>query len=75
MKNYKLPIIDIPKGNYCYTVIDNDFNIIDEIPIKLCPYWVRTNSGAKCNLLNKESIKGDILLIWDQVKECGINLE
>ena len=67
-------INEIPKGYYCYS-IDTSREIIDNtFPIKLCPYWTRTKNGAKCLFIKCESSKDEgISLLWDQIKECGIN--
>lgn len=53
---------EIPHGYYCY----------DENGI--CPHWQKTENGALCNLLNEEHFTHCWNhLVWDQVKECGIN--
>lgn len=53
----------IPYGDYCY-----DKNGI-------CLHWKKTEQGASCLALNVESKKYQSFnLIWDQVKECGINV-
>ena len=57
----------IPKGGYCY-----DEN-------GLCPYWDMLKSQPKqmngyCHFLKCGDWEIDGLhLLWDQVKECGIN--
>ena len=56
---------EIPHGLYCYNTQTN-------VP---CPHWQAMPYGARCNLLKAESIKHTSLpdLIWDGMKECGIN--
>jgi|APGre2960657404_1045060.scaffolds.fasta_scaffold44349_2 hypothetical protein len=62
----------IPSGVYCYTYIDGkQVN---------CPYWGRDPSRPQqesgfCTFLNLrdwDDIPG-IPLLWDSIKECGIN--
>jgi len=69
--NNKLAIKDdnrqyiTPKGIYCY----------DEKGV--CPYWnLKTKYNGYCALLGIEDdeINGTSIL-WDQCKECGINIE
>ena len=56
----------IPKNtDYCYEII-NINQKTGKIKTKLCPYWSRNG----CSFL-KMNIK-DSILLWDQVKECGI---
>jgi hypothetical protein len=56
----------IPAGVYCY----------DE---KLCPFWDRHSEfdpqmNGYCHLLGKgDWMENGTMLLWDQVKECGIN--
>ena len=57
----------IPKGDYCY----------DENGI--CPYWdikldKPEQENGYCKYLNRGDWEVDYLsLLWDQVKECGVN--
>ena len=72
-KKYKLD--EIPKGDYCYTILSTSSN---EIKIKLCPYWSVDYTKPDqeygcCALLNIKDWEDDTLL-WDQVKECNINV-
>lgn len=59
----------IPKGIYCY-----DQNGI-------CPFWsqrkdVPHQESGYCSFLKIGDWESDHLsLLWDQVKECGINIE
>jgi hypothetical protein len=49
---------EIPQGYYCYD----------------CPHWHKTDKGAKCDYLNREDTRQCCFhLLWDKVKECGIN--
>lgn len=72
-----IDIHEIPRGDYCYTLLKPiQPTMVDGRPgwrIALCPYWERTDNGARCNLLNVVSEKYDENLVWDQVKICGIN--
>jgi hypothetical protein len=53
---------EIPVGVYCYGKGG------------VCPHWHRTEKGARCDILNEEHVAQCMFhLIWDQVKECGIN--
>lgn len=73
----------IPAGSYCYTPI----RMIEEpgrpprMKIKHCPYWghdfdkPRQQTGY-CALLGQGDWDPDPngpFLLWDQVKECGLN--
>lgn len=59
----------IPKGCYCY----------DQKGI--CPYWSKREDkpdqeNGFCSYLNRGDWDVEVLsLLWDQVKECGINDE
>lgn len=62
----------IPEGLYCYTYKDdNQCN---------CPYWLKNKTkpvkqDGYCSLLEYGDWFDDSLtLLWDQCKECGINL-
>jgi hypothetical protein len=49
---------EIPQGYYCHD----------------CPHWHKTDKGARCDYLNREDTKPCCFhLLWDKVKECGIN--
>ena len=64
----------IPPGDYCYTYDDNGRFII-------CPYWWKSDEHPEqengfCRYMNKGDWEFDHLsLLWDQVKECGVNLD
>lgn len=69
---------DIPKGHYCYSLID--ITEEGEIKMKTCPYWSNhsehgyQNSG-RCSFLNKNDWDSKpITHLWDRVKECDINM-
>lgn len=69
-----LVLDSVPKGDYCYIGFNNTF--------KVCPFWLTLKefpkqSNGYCTLMEA----GDFMtlgnngtsLLWDQVKECGIN--
>jgi hypothetical protein len=64
----------IPHGEYCYT--------IKKHKTKCCPFWELRKDrfyqqNGYCNYLQEgdwEAINHHSLL-WDQVKECGINID
>jgi hypothetical protein len=69
----------IPKGLYCYTLhsvtADGKFNMT------VCPYWSKnpdheSMDNGHCGYLEQGDweIEGTSLL-WDQCKECGINMD
>jgi len=60
----------IPQGLYCYGIHD------------LCPFWSLDHTqpyqmNGYCLYIGKGDweLQGIIPLLWDQVKECGINDE
>ena len=63
----------IPPGPYCYTHIDNIFCI--------CPYWEMRpdkeyQENGYCHFMEKGDWDfEDMSLLFDQCKECGINLD
>lgn len=70
----------IPKGIYCYTI--KNVEMTENGPIvhkNRCPYWSlnpnkESQDNGYCSFLNVgdwESPTGGLL--WDMVKECGIN--
>lgn len=65
---------NIPKGVNCYEIIDVDVKN-DEMVLDICPYWVKTENGAKCLFLNIECEDYNSEFdIWKQKKECNVNL-
>jgi len=66
----------IPKGCYCYTRLEYN-------KIKVCPYWSWSINPSKniqnnghCSYLDEGDWESPgRSLLWDQVKECGINME
>jgi hypothetical protein len=62
----------IPHGNYCY-----DYDEYGEF--RICPYWSiditkpYQNNGY-CSFLGEGDWNGRVSLLWDQCKECAINL-
>lgn len=71
----------IPRGHYCYTS-DEEKNANKDkddhaFYTKACPYWSTIRNGEEqsdgyCSFLEMgdDEIAG---LLWDQIKECGIN--
>ena len=60
----------IPEGFYCYTGWGDSF--------KPCPYWSRRENKPEqqngyCSFLDRSDWQEGLSLLWDQVKECGIN--
>lgn len=62
----------IPRGNYCYTRNDDD-------TVSLCPFWAlredkpHQENGYCSYMRSGDWNSDDLSLLWDQVKECGIN--
>lgn len=76
----------IPEGMYCYTPLEvpseaNGFSF----KVKPCPFWRLIEgeqeggepvSGGYCEYLKAGDLNEDgTMLLWDQVKECGIKRE
>ena len=66
----------IPKGDYCYKIIDVVPHPTDGVVIhtKRCPYWEMKKvfgyddeEEGYCTLIDLSDA-----LIWDQCKQCGI---
>jgi hypothetical protein len=69
---------EIPTGSYCYKVVEVSSTIDGKPVIKTetCPHWQKIDKGARCNLLKEDHYaQCPFHLVWDQVKECGINLD
>jgi hypothetical protein len=73
----------IPYGPYCYRLTsDNDTDEAPRIPRSaVCPYWSfredkpRQENGY-CGFMESGDWESEgMSLLWDQVKECGINQE
>jgi len=65
----------IPYGIYCYTSVGWEDGVYKVIP---CPYWSRRTDKPEqengyCSYLGVGDWDLHIGLLWDQVKECGIN--
>lgn len=81
-ENLKDPFV-IPPGPYCYTQKGDPIILdgIPRIPIQRCPYWSlredkpRQENGYCAFLERGDWEDGPLSLLWDQVKECGINSE
>lgn len=70
----------IPPGGYCYSITEapsaaNGFRL----KTRTCPYWSSDlqrdeQEGGYCSYLKRGDWEGPGLgLLWDQVKECGVN--
>lgn len=72
-KYYNNPEKYIPKGLYCYTRRDGK--------VHLCPFWDKDYSKPEqesgyCHYLKRGDWEEEgFSLLWDQVKECGVNDE
>jgi hypothetical protein len=71
----------IPYGDYCYERCHQNLNG-RAARIKPCPFWSRDpkkppQENGICKLLGlKDGVPDAPLgLLWDMVKECGINLD
>ena len=69
---------EIPKGDYCYSVVGYTSN---KLSISACPYWSMdisrpSQENGYCSYLRMGDWEFDSLsLLWDQVKECEVNLD
>lgn len=68
----------IPSGMYCYRVVSTDKHT-GHLNIHRCPYWVlrddkREMECGECTAFGIKDWEDDTLL-WDSVKECGVNEE
>lgn len=72
----------IPHSDYCYTVLEpptkkNNY----KMKIKPCPFYDKNptkpeQQNGYCHFLKAGDWEEDgAFLLWDMVKECGINLE
>lgn len=64
----------IPKGEYCYSRGENGEFVI-------CPFWdifvdLTDQENGFCHFLKEgDFTKNGTSLLWDQCKECGVNLD
>lgn len=71
----------IPHGLYCYELlrIENDERGRPIAKTKVCPYWdsdpnQESQSNGYCHYLEVGDWQNaGPFLLWDQVKECGVN--
>lgn len=65
----------IPKGMYCYEI--QSIHSSGRINTKICPYWQRVGKfNGKCHYLNIEDESSQMIThLWDQLKECNINMD
>ena len=63
----------IPVGPYCYEILEVEGM---KMHIRKCPHWELLGKGkARCNLLGiQDDDENTLGLLWDSVKECGINM-
>ena len=74
--DYPFCIALIPKGLYCYHRLvhyGEGRTLVD-----MCPYWCRRWSddeqeSAYCQYLGRGDDVEGVSLLWDCVKECGVN--
>lgn len=68
----------IPYGIYCYELISVSK---ERVKTNVCPYWHRDPTKPEqmngyCSYMDISDWEGDGFgLLWDMVKECGINEE
>lgn len=70
------PLVAIPPGPYCYRVIG--INEQGHLKTRYCPHahYANDDSGdaiASCDLLGSDDFDAEESLLWDSVKECGLN--
>ncbi len=72
---------EIPKGLYCYKLVQSKNPSETGLPEQIkCPHWKidkdydRQNNGF-CALLNLGDWEDSGSMLWDQVKECNINMD
>jgi hypothetical protein len=78
----------VPHGMYCYQWLTKpELVVVDGVPrikgeSRMCPYWKlhggkRSQENGYCRLMKVGDWtppgKGGTFLLWDQVKECGVN--
>lgn len=71
---------EIPVGYYCYRTVGLDAQT-GRLKIEVCPHWscrhdkLDQENGYCCLLGRGDWEVRGISLLWDQVKECGINIK
>jgi hypothetical protein len=78
----------VPPGMYCYAQTGPfeeralaDGSTVLAMPTRTCPHWKlngnkREQQNGYCRLMKKGDWMGlGPWLLWDQVKECGINVD
>ena len=72
----------IPQGSYCYDYIGTPPEMLKlgKLRVNTCPYWRSiedqpSQANGYCDYLDKGDFDGSTFLLWDQCKECGINLD
>ena len=75
-----IPSEVIPHGCYCYSIVNINKNT-GTIETKTCPFWDKKNDkpaqeNGYCHFLERGDWESNYLhLLFDQVKECHVNLE
>lgn len=69
----------IPYGLYCYEIESYDYEN-HRLKIKPCPYWSKDpnkpeQDNGYCSYLQMGDWDMSLGMLWDQVKECGVNEE
>lgn len=77
MNQEDIKIDEIPFGEYCYEIKDIDLKTLIA-KIRICPFWSKDENKPEqengyCSYLDQGDWEG-FGLLWDQVKECSINL-
>ena len=71
----------IPNGIYCYTWFNSNDDNGYFAHRNTCPYWSMKSDQPEqengyCSYLERGDWEADHLsLLWDQCKECGINMD
>jgi hypothetical protein len=64
----------IPHGLYCYSLLGevSEHNTPKQ---RTCPYWSLKSPGVgECKLVGDDDDDNGYGLLWDQVKDCRINI-
>lgn len=70
----------IPHGDYCYSILQEPCAETNyALRVKTCPFWKLLDEhphqmNGWCDYLKTgDMVEGGTDLLWDQVKECGVN--
>ena len=70
---------EIPVGVYCYKILSSKQD--GSVEVQKCPYWSRQpghdlHESGYCSYLKRgDWQEGPMTFLWDQVKECEINMD